>query len=181
MHLDLKLTDYNKKFIDSHTINDIQIPVGQRSYTWLKNKSDTIQENITISGYVIDGPKYDLGSASTYRYNFAGGAYGALKSYEGERHHIPSDSINGLSNYSGPCIRMLKEDHRRTASYGRHASANQYRKKEQQLINAGKFAEAMQMEIDDVRKLFDSKYDDAIAEMISYAVSKGYVAPGAVN
>lgn len=50
LHLSLKLTDYNNKFIDSHTINDVNIPVGERSYTWLKSKSATIKENITISG-----------------------------------------------------------------------------------------------------------------------------------
>lgn len=181
LHLYLKLTDYNGKFIDSHTIDDVNIPVGERSYTWLKNKSATIQENITLTGYAIDGPKYDLGPMSTYRYNFAGGSYGSLSSYEGQRHHIPSDSINGLSTYSGPCIRMLKADHQKTSSYGSSTSAQQFRAKEEQLIKDGKFSEAMQMGINDIRKLFGSKYDDAIAEMISYAVSKGYITSGSVR
>lgn len=181
LHLDLRLTNYSNKFIASHTIDDVNIPVGERSYTWMKNKSATIKENISISGYAIDGPKYDLGSTSTYRYNFAGGAYGSLSSYEGQRHHIPSDSINGLSNYSGPCIRMLTEDHKLTASYGSGPAAKEFRAKEEKLIQEGKFAEAMQLGINDIRKLFGTKYNDAIAEMISYAVSKGYITSGSVK
>lgn len=181
LHLSLKLTDYNNKFIDSHTINDVNIPVGERSYTWLKSKSATIKENITISGYAIDGPKYDLGTTSTYRYNFAGGGYGSISAYEGQRHHIPSDSVNGLATYSGPCIRMLTEDHRKTSSYGSSTSAKEFRAKEEKLVKEGKFAEAMPLGINDIRKLFGTKYNDAIAEMISYAVSKGYITSGAVK
>lgn len=181
LHLDLRLTDYSDKYIDSHAINDTNIPVGERSYTWLKNKSATIKENINVSGYAIDGPTYDLGPMSTYRYNFAGGSYGSLKSYEGQRHHIPSNSVNGLTTSSGPCIRMLKEDHMKTASYGSSASAKEFRAKEEKLINEGKFAEAMQLSIDNIRDLFGTRYNDAIAEMISYAVSAGYVSSGAVS
>lgn len=181
LHLNLRLTNYNNKFIDSHTIDDVNIPVGERSYIWMKNKSATIKENISISGYAIDGPKYDLGSTSTYRYNFAGGAYGSMSSYEGQRHHIPSDSVNGLSTYSGPCIRMLTEDHKRTSSYGSSTAAKEFRAREEKLIKEGKFAEAMQLGINDVRKLFGTKYNDAIAEMISYAVSKGYIKSGSVR
>ncbi|MGO5114666.1 hypothetical protein ACTQ33_06495, partial [Candidatus Avoscillospira sp. LCP25S3_F1] len=181
LHLDLRLTDYNNKYIDSHAINDVNIPVGVRTYTWLKNKSATIKENITYSGYAIDGPKYDLGPMSTYRYNFAGGAYGSMSSYEGQRHHIPSDAVNGLTTYSGPCIRMLTEDHKKTSSYGSSTSAKEFRAKEEKLVKEGKFAEAMQMGINDIRKLFGTKYDDAIDEMISYAVAKEYIELGSVK
>lgn len=181
LHLNLRLTDYNGNYIDSHVIDDISIPVGERSYTWLKDKSATIKENITLSGYAIDGPTYDLGPISTYRYNFAGGSYSSLSAYEGQRHHIPSNSVNGLSTNAGPCIRMLTEDHKKTASYGSSASAKEFRAEEAALIEAGKFAEAMQMGIDDIRSLFGTKYNDAIAEMISYAVSQGYIKSGAVK
>lgn len=181
LHLNLRLTDYNGNYIDSHVIDDISIPVGERSYTWLKDKSATIKENISLSGYAIDGPTYELGPMSTYRYNFAGGSYGSLSSYEGQRHHIPSNSVNGLSTNAGPCIRMLTEDHKKTASYGSSTAAKQFRAEEEALIKEGKFAEAMQMGIDDIRSLFGTKYNDAIAEMISYAVSKGYIKSGSVK
>lgn len=181
LHLTLTLTDYNGKYIDSYTIDDYNISVGSTSYVWMKSKSGTIKENISLSGYAIDGPTYDLGPISTYRYNFAGGAYGKLSSYEGQRHHIPSNSVNGLSTSSGPAIRMLTEDHKLTSSYGSSTAAVQFRAKEKKLIKEGKFAEAMQMGIDDIRDLFGSKYDDAIAEMISYAVSSGYIKSGSVK
>ena len=181
LHLNLRLTDYNNNYIDSYSINDVNIPVGERSYIWMKDKSATIKENISLSGYAIDGPTYTLGPISTYRYNFAGGSYSSLSPYEGHRHHIPSNDVNRLPTTGGPCIRMLTEDHYMTSSYGSSASAQQYRAKEEALIKEGKFAEAMQMGIDDIRSLFGTKYNDAIAEMISYAVSKGYITSGAVH
>ena len=76
---------------------------------------------------------------------------------------------------------MLTEDHRKTSSYGSSTSAKEFRAKEEKLVKEGKFAEAMQLGINDIRKLFGTKYNDAIAEMISYAVSKGYITSGAVK
>lgn len=140
-----------------------------------------MQETVVFSGYAIDGVKYDLGSTTTYRYNFVGGAYGSMLAYEGQRHHIPSDSVSTVTTYSGPAIRMLKEDHRMTASCGGSTAAKNFRAKEEALINAGKFDEAMQLGIDDVRSLFGSKYNRAIEQMISYAVKQGYIKAGAVK
>ena len=36
------------------------------------------------------------------------------------------------------------------------------------MIDAGKFLEAQQMDIDNVRSLFGNKYDDAIPVMLEY-------------
>ncbi len=112
-----------------------------------------------------------------------GGSYGDLKK-EGhgwnheppeEVHHMPADESSPLDRNDGPAIAMDYEDHRQTASCGNSREAQEYRAKQKELIAEGKFAEAMQMDIDDIRDKFGSKYDDAIAEMKEYAKSKGYI------
>ena len=177
----IKIYKYDGTYVASKTITDSNVNIGTTTYTWLIDKSDTVQETVKLSGYAIDGPRYDFGSVTTYRYNFIGGAYGSMQAYEGQRHHIPSNSINGLNIYSGPAIRMLKDDHKKTASYGSSSAAKAFRAKEEQFIKAGRFDKAMQLGIDDIRKLFGSKYDEAIEQMISYAISKGYIKSGTVK
>ncbi len=76
---------------------------------------------------------------------------------------------------------MLKEDHKKTASYGSGLAAIKYRENQRALVNAGKFDEAMQMDVDDIRSKFGSKYNKAIDEMIEYAEGKGYISKGDVN
>ena len=63
---------------------------------------------------------------------------------------------------------MNKEDHRLTASYGNSKEAREYRDIQKKLIQEGKFREALQMDIDDIREKFGDKYDDAIEEMLNY-------------
>lgn len=112
-----------------------------------------------------------------------GGSYGDLKkaghgwNHEPpqEIHHMPADEASPLDRNDGPAIAMEYEDHRQTASCGNSREAQEYRAKQKELIAEGKFAEAMQMDIDDIRDKFGSKYDDAIAEMKEYAKSKGYI------
>ncbi len=81
---------------------------------------------------------------------------------------MPADSVNGLiTKGEGPAIQMEKADHENTASHtyqGRTGAA--FRARQQKLIRSGRFGEAIQMEIDDIRKKFGSKYDQAIREMI---------------
>ena len=85
-----------------------------------------------------------------------------------EVHHMPSNDSTDLSLGDGPAIKMDKEDHRQTASCGRSREADEYRQKQKELIESGKFREALQMDIDDIREKFGDKYDDAIAEMLEY-------------
>lgn len=85
-----------------------------------------------------------------------------------EVHHMPANDVNGLSLNDGPAIKMEKADHRETASCGNSREAREYRAKQQELIDQGKFREALQMDIDDIQEKFGDKYDDAIAEMIEY-------------
>jgi hypothetical protein len=85
-----------------------------------------------------------------------------------EVHHMPADSASNLERDDGPAIRMEKEDHRQTASCGNSREAREYRERQKELIEQGKFREALQMDIDDIHEKFGDKYDDAIAEMQEY-------------
>lgn len=87
-----------------------------------------------------------------------------------EVHHMPSaESSSSLHMLNGPAVTMPKSDHIMTASYGRSRSAQEYRKKQHELIVAGKFEEAQQMDIDDLRAKFGNKYDKSIKEMQEYS------------
>lgn len=101
-----------------------------------------------------------------------GGSYGEVfKEGEGETyevHHMPADSASHLERNDGPAIKMEKEDHRKTASCGSSREAREYRDVQKELVDKGKFREALQMDIDDIREKFGDKYDDAIAEMLVY-------------
>lgn len=101
-----------------------------------------------------------------------GGSYKDVRvAGEGETkevHHIPSDEASPLERNDGPCIKMDKEDHRKTASCGNSREAREYRQQQKELIEAGRFRDAIQMDIDDIKEKFGDKYDDAIAEMMEY-------------
>lgn len=85
-----------------------------------------------------------------------------------EVHHMPADSASKLERDDGPAIKMEKEDHRQTASCGNSKEAREYRDRQRELIEQGKFREALQMDIDDIHDKFGDKYDDAINEMLEY-------------
>lgn len=92
-----------------------------------------------------------------------------------EVHHMPPDSVNGLERNDGPAIVMEKADHRQTASCGNSLEAREYRAKQKEAIDQGKFKEAMQMDIDDIHEKFGDKYDIAIAQMQEAAKDKGLI------
>lgn len=156
----------------SKTLKNIK--VGVTSYTWNLPKGKTVQEKINISGTGKDGSETFIISASTVRYNFAGGQYGTMNAYDGQRHHMPSNAISPLSSYKGPCLRMITSEHLKTSSYGSSASASAFRTKEKNLINNGKFLAAQQLGVTDVQKKFGKKYNAAINDMIAYTKGLGY-------
>jgi len=103
-----------------------------------------------------------------------GGSYAQCdavrKQWEGtiEVHHIPANGSHLLGD-KGPAITMFKEDHEQTASHGtRGEEAREYRDKQVELMIQGRYSEAMQMDIQDIRARFDNKYDDAINAAILY-------------
>ena len=89
---------------------------------------------------------------------------GAIK----EVHHTPADSASKLERDDGPAIKMDIADHRQTASYGNSRDARAYQAKQKDLIDNGKFREALQMDIDDIHEKFGDKYDEAISQMFEY-------------
>ena len=99
-----------------------------------------------------------------------GGAYKAVRETNdaGEVHHMPAASVSPLSIAEGSAIWMEAADHHQTASWGRSRSALIYRKQQQTLIQQGHFEGALQMDIDDIRLKFGSKYDEAIQQMLEY-------------
>ncbi|HSC69488.1 MAG TPA: DUF6531 domain-containing protein [Cellvibrio sp.] len=109
-----------------------------------------------------------------------GGAYGqvrlAHRGLGGEVHHMPANAINGLSHYSGPAIMMDTADHWKTASHSRQgAAAKFYRRQQKKYIDRGQFHKAMEMDIDDIKRNFGTKYDSSMKQAIDYAESKGYI------
>ena len=98
-----------------------------------------------------------------------GGSYKEVSSEEGkEKHHMPSDLVSPLAFSDGPVIKIDIDDHWKTASWGNSQEARTYREKQRELIEQGKFREAVQMDIDDIHDKFGDKYDGAIAEMMEY-------------
>ena len=99
-----------------------------------------------------------------------GGRYGAVRAANigGEVHHMPANSVSGLSRNQGPAILMDPADHALTASHGRQGRAGAlHRAQQEALIRQGRFDDAIQMDIDNIQSLFpDGRYDEAILQMI---------------
>ncbi len=84
-----------------------------------------------------------------------------------ESHHMPAKSVNGLHIDDGPAIQMEPGDHQQTASHGSQGLAGAaYRAQQLAEIRNGRFGAAIQMDINDVRAKFASKYDGAIQQML---------------
>jgi len=99
--------------------------------------------------------------------NPTGGYYGELRQEISkipnsggrfEVHHIPSnEAVFGSTRWPNgnvqPAIIMDKADHLRTASNGSSASATAFRRQQQTLIEQGKFLEAFEMDVNNLRSL----------------------------
>lgn len=83
-------------------------------------------------------------------------------------HHMPADSTTVISKKLGPSIKMSLFDHKLTASYDHIPGADLYRAKQLDLVNSGKFREALQMDIDDIHFKFGNSYNQHIDEMLKY-------------
>lgn len=115
-----------------------------------------------------------------------GGLYNLLYGDPKQRHHMPSresqDLVGGYYADCGPAIRMDPEDHERTASYGSgskldgttkndgspgRVDVEGYRLKQANLIRAGRFREAIDMDIQNLKNLgLYDKYESAIEGML---------------
>ncbi|GHV24714.1 hypothetical protein AGMMS4952_00840 [Spirochaetia bacterium] len=94
-------------------------------------------------------------------------------------HHMPSykaiTDAGLLDRGSGSAIIMEKIDHEKTASYGYSLNSIKYQNIQKELLMKGKFDEAFQMDINDLRNIFDpicgnlyNKYEQAINEVKQY-------------
>jgi len=127
--------------------------------------SNTLAAFLQWRKYKRLGNLADVAPKGKYR----GGLHGSTKGPVGDgldSHHMPAKSVNGLHPDKGPAIQMDPADHAQTASHGTQPGSDIYRLRQQRLIKQGKFGEAIQMDIDNVRELFGNKYDEAIREMI---------------
>ena len=88
---------------------------------------------------------------------------------------MPADSVSPLARENGPAIWMETRDHAQTASFGNSRAARAYREQQRQLISQGRMREAIQMDIDDVQRLFGNKYDESINQMLEYARRAGII------
>ena len=109
------------------------------------------------------GAKKDKGKYRGGRHRFTKGPKGDNL----ESHHTPAAAINGLDRDDGPAIQMEPEDHRDTASHGTDPQSPAYHARQKKLIDEGQFGAAIQLDIDDVRGQFKTKYDQAIREMLA--------------
>ena len=107
----------------------------------------------------------------------SGGKYSDLPREQNvtERHETPCYTSTGDKNRGrGPAICMDAADHKKTASFGNSIEARAYQNRQAELIKHGDYHDAIQMDIDDIRSKFGTKYDQAIDEMISYAMEIGW-------
>lgn len=192
--IDSHEVDYDKSLGDLPK-GDFVYPDGNTSSPWWENvpvydepvgnqdptnslEQVTMQKTDDTKGNLEKGaPDTSLGEpADVNEIGKAGGRYQDLKD-EGwgwntepptEVHHMPADSSSNLERCDGPAIVMDYNDHRETASCGNSRDAQEYRAKQQELIEQGKFREAFQMDVDDIRSKFGNKYDEAIEKAESY-------------
>ncbi|MEH7009218.1 hypothetical protein V7087_00105 [Neobacillus niacini] len=163
---------FERGFKDIHSETNITVKEAKDFLTSLfddKNVNDTDEEKQLKE--VNDDVKNTNDDISENKDKKGGSYREVFKEGEGEKyevHHMPADSTTELSRDDGPAIKMEKEDHRKTASCGNSKEAREYREKQSELIKQGKFREAIQMDIDDIRDKFGDKYDEAISEMLEY-------------
>lgn len=108
--------------------------------------------------------------------DFRGGSYGGTKGVgdkDMESNHMPPKSVSPLGEYPSPSMQMDKEDHRKAMSTGSSLESQEWRKAQQELIEAGSYRDALAMDIRDVRRIAEEggdirKYNQATRELLAY-------------
>ena len=168
-------------FVDagSLVIGDPLIDVRGNILVVENTRTEYLHEPETVYNFQVeDFHTYYVGKRCIWVHNGeCGGSYRSLKRerhkngkmYDTEEiHHMPAKKSSSLSMGDGPAVRMDKADHSSTASWGRAKKAQVYRSKQENLIKEGKFREAVQMDVDDLKSRFGNKYDKGIGEMWEY-------------
>lgn len=107
---------------------------------------------------------------------FRGGSYDGTKGVGArgmESNHIPPKSVSPLSPGKSPAIQMDYPDHRIARSTGSGKRAEQWRARQQDLINQGKYRDAAAMDYKDAREVArkagdPKKYNEALRERSEY-------------
>ncbi|GAD08309.1 Uncharacterised protein [Porphyromonas crevioricanis] len=81
-----------------------------------------------------------------------------------QHHHMPCQAA-GNKGGNGGAITMETSDHKKTASWDNISGAKMYQERQRTLIEQGKFREAFEMDIQDIREKFGDKYDEAIKQL----------------
>lgn len=135
------------------------IPVGAdiRRLGWLAQlpRTTAIIDNAPVEIIQLGGPHWKVRLLPKYH-----------------SHHIPSKRVSPLREGEGPAIAMLPKDHQATLSYGRGAKQEAHRKAQAELIAKGDFKGAQQLDIDDIKRQFPGRYDEAIEQMLKH-IDKG--------
>lgn len=156
---------------------------NQTFYT-MNIPANKVKEKIEYDFYVQDNGSLryysNVGKNDTCRYNFAAGPYSSISANGGERHHFVSN--NALSTYGfntgrAYAIRMTKQDHTQTGSYGSSRSSIIYRNQEKAYLANADYVELLNMEIEDLQSipdpdspfsLADKYYDEILSCLVYY-------------
>lgn len=130
----------------------------------------SVLEHITLDGQMSGNKSMDSLYGKADVVHTEGGKYSAIKVLEGERHHCPATDVlkrTGVVLWtSGPAVRMIVEDHKKTANWGVKGAAE--RQVEENLVRQGYFLKAQKRGTDDIENLFPGKYSTGIFEMVYY-------------
>ncbi len=162
------------------------------SYTWTITKpiTSTVEETIYFGGggFTQALTDYQNLNLDVKRTNQIGGSYNSIiDAMGGERHHLIAQDnigkttinkydsnkkvIGTVTTGTAPCILLTPEDHQRTSSYGNSATAIAYRNNQLQLLKQGKYLQAMENDMLDIRRIVGQKYDAAYIQAMTYATS----------
>jgi len=86
-----------------------------------------------------------------------------------ESHHLIADTSSDIATNDALAVRATRKDHYQTGSWGTRKSSRIFQAKQFELVAAGKYQEALQMGIDDLRDLFGPKYDSHVQSAIDSA------------
>lgn len=146
---------------------EIFSPVSLRDLKHIKSKLPS-RSDVATNGSIVDRDS-----------QYKGGAPKDTSKPKGDgldSHHCPAKNCYKdapISSAGGPAIQMDPADHQYTTSYGNGAAARAYRKEQQRLLNEGRLLDAVQMDIEDVRRVEaligqPGKYRGAIQQMLDY-------------
>lgn len=163
--------------IENYQVEDFDVPVNvynfqvEESHTYFVGERGVWVHNAECGGSYKDVKEKNKADNK-----------GKSKRDQCDAHHIPADDAypNDLKDkigtvksgkkdkVNGPAISMENGDHTQTASYGRGAEAQKYRAKQNELIKNGKFQEAFDMDVADIKSKFPGKYDSSLDEAQQY-------------